>query len=189
MRNRLLKTLILAVAIAGISASGALAQTASDQEKVEKARIERQVRKEILSLPYYGVFDAIGYELKDGVVTLSGYVVRPYTKKDAGAAVADVKGVKQVVNNIEVLPPSPSDDRIRVRAYRAISNQGSLYRYLLGASPSMRIVVNRGRITLEGMVAYESDKMLAEVAATEIFGVFSVKNNLQIERREGEEVQ
>lgn len=183
-RESLLSVLILT--IAAFSAQSVVAQT--DAQKVEQARMERQIRKEILSLPYYGVFDAIGYELEGDTVTLNGYVVRPYTKKEAGDAVQDVAGVREVVNNIEVLPPSPSDDRIRVRIYRAIENSGSMYRYLLGANPSIRIIVNRGRVILEGVVAYEGDRTLAEIAATEIFGVFNVTNNLKLERREGEEI-
>lgn len=183
-RESLLSVLILT--IAAFSAQSVVAQT--DAQKVEQARMERQIRKEILSLPYYGVFDAIGYELEGDTLTLNGYVVRPYTKKEAGDAVQDVAGVRAVVNNIEVLPPSPSDDRIRVRIYRAIENSGSMYRYLLGANPSIRIIVNRGRVILEGVVAYEGDRTLAEIAATEIFGVFNVTNNLKLERREGEEI-
>lgn len=160
-----------------ISGSPVLAQTAS-------SKTERNIRKEILSLPYYDVFDAIGYQINGDTVTLSGYVVRPLTKSDAEAAVKDVDGVKNVVNKIEVLPLSPSDDRIRVRVYRAISDQGSLYRYLLGTNPAIRIIVNNGRVSLEGLVGSETDKTLAGIAAREIFGVFGVENNLQIEKRE-----
>ena len=188
MRRKHLIGAVLILALVGIAAQTGFAQSAQEKAQVEKARMERQIRKEILSLPYYGVFDAIGYELAGSTVTLNGYVIRPYTKKEAAEAVRDVAGIDKVVNNIEVLPPSPSDDRIRVRIYRAIENSGSLYRYLLGANPSIRIVVNRGRVILEGIVTYESDRTLAQAAATEIFGVFNVTNNLKLERREGEEV-
>jgi len=188
MRIRLPVAIVFVIALFVSGTLPALGQADSDRRKVERARMERQIRKEILSLPYYGVFDAIGYEIVGNVVKLNGYVVRPYTRKEAGEAVADIEGVSRVDNEIKVLPPSPSDDRIRVRAYRAIANRGSLYRYLLGSNPSIRIVVNHGRIILEGTVAYESDRTLAEVAATEIFGVFGVTNNLKLERREGEEV-
>lgn len=186
LRSITITTVVLM--LAAFHSPPAFAQNSSGQAKLEKARMERQIRKEIFSLPYYGVFDAIGYELDGGTVTLNGYVVRPYTKDEAEYYVRDVRGVTKVVNNIEVLPPSPSDDRIRLRIYRAIQNKGNLYRYLLGANPSIRIVVNRGRVILEGIVTYESDRTLAEAAATEIFGVLGVTNNLKLERREGEEV-
>lgn len=188
MKRRMLTTLVLMIAMVGISAGSALGQTAKERQMVKKSHMEREVRKEILSLPYYGVFDAIGYEINGSTVTLNGYVVRPYTKKEAGAAVKDINGVTSVVNKIQVLPPSPSDDRIRVRAYRAIANQGNLYRYLLGANPAIRIVVDNGRVILEGQVAYRSDKTLAQVAATQIFGVLSVQNNLTLERSKGADV-
>lgn len=166
-----------------ISGDPVFAQTSSNQATVSKSKMERNIRKEILSLPYYDVFDAIGYQLNGDTVTLSGYVVRPLTKDDAEASVKDVDGVKNVVNNIKVLPLSPSDDRIRVRVYRSIGDQGSLYRYLLGTNPPIRIIVNSGRVLLEGIVANETDKNLAGIAAKEIFGVFGVENNLQIEKR------
>lgn len=171
-----------------ISGNPILAQTASNQATISKSKTEKNIRKEILSLPYYGVFDAIGYQINGDTVTLSGYTVRPLTKKDAEEAVKDVNGVTTVINNIKVLPLSPSDDRIRVRVYRAIGDQGSLYRYLLGTNPAIRIIVNNGRISLEGIVGNETDKNLAGIAAKEIFGVFGVENNLQVEGREGERI-
>lgn len=188
MRTKIFNVAILVIALIGFSANSLSAQTITDAEMVERAEMERQVRKEILSLPYYGVFDAIGYEIKGDTVLLNGYVVRPYTKKEAAEAVLDIEGVSRVENSIEVLPPSPSDDRIRVRIYREIANKGNLYRYLLGANPSIRIVVKNGRVILEGIVTYESDITLATTAASQTFGVFNVENNLKLERREGEEV-
>ncbi|CAN5396948.1 hypothetical protein BH20ACI1_BH20ACI1_29660 [soil metagenome] len=171
-----------------ISDNQVSAQTASNQATIFKSKTERNIRKEILSLPYYDVFDAIGYQINGDTVTLSGDVVRPLTKDDAEESVKDIDGVRNVVNNIKVLPLSPSDDRIRVRIYRAIGDQGSLYRYLLGTNPAIRIIVNNGRVSLEGIVANETDKNLAGIAAKEIFGVFGVENNLQIEKREGERI-
>ncbi len=165
------------------SGSAVFAQMSSGVMSVANTKTERNIRKEILSLPYYGVFDAIGYQLNGDTVTLNGYVVRPITKSDAEASVKDVDGVTNVVNNIKVLPLSPLDDRIRIRTYRAIADQGSLYRYLLGTNPAIRIIVNNGHVSLEGIVSDETDKNLAGIAAKEIFGVFSVDNNLQVEKR------
>lgn len=146
------------------------------------SKIERQVRKEILTLPYYGVFDAIGYQINGSTVTLTGYVVRPITKSDAKGAVEDINGVERVINNIEVLPLSPNDDRIRQSALRSLANRGSLYRYFLGANPAIRIIVNRGRILLEGFVDNKGDYNLANITARTVPGSFGVKNNLQIVR-------
>ncbi len=182
--KKLLLLTILSIILTGISTASISARTImNDIAVVEKSKMARQVRKEILSLPYYDVFDAIGYQINGSTVTLNGYVVRPYTKSEAEAAVGDVDGVQKVVNNIEILPLSPSDDRIRLRIYRSISDQGGLYRYLLGTNPAIRIIVKNGRVNLEGYVANEADKNLAGIAAKEIFGVFGVDNNLQIENR------
>lgn len=186
MKNIIL-TLILALGLFGISAETISAQDSEDA-RIERAKISREVRSEILSLPYYGVFDAIGYQLNGDTVTLTGYVTRPLTKDDAEDSVRDITGVRNVVNKIEVLPLSPSDDRIRVRIYREIADKGSLYRYLLGTNPAIRIVVKNGRVTLEGFVSSEADKNLAGIAAKEIFGVFSVDNNLKVEQRDGERI-
>lgn len=146
----------------------------------QNSRLDRQIRREILTLPYYGVFDAIGYQLSGNTVTLSGYVVRPTTKRDAEAAVADVEGVDRVVNNIQALPLSPSDDRIRYRLLRALSNSGSLYRYFLGANPGIRIIVNGGRVSLEGYVDSKGDANLAYITARGVPGTFAVTNNLKV---------
>ena len=153
----------------------------SQSPEYTRSRIDRLVQKEILTLPYYGVFDAIGYSVNNGTVTLTGYVVRPNTKRDAEAAVRDVPGVTNVVNSIEVLPLSPSDDRIRQRILRTLSNQGgSLYRYFLGANPPIRIIVNRGRVSLEGYADNRADANRAYILARGVPGTFAVTNNLKV---------
>jgi hyperosmotically inducible periplasmic protein len=159
-----------------------VAQTTFAQNE---GRIDRQIRKEILTLPYYNVFDAIGYERSGDTVTLNGYVTRPTTKKDAEESIADVDGVRRVVNNIVVLPLSPSDDRLRQRILQTLTSRGgSLYRYFMGANPSIRIIVNRGRVSLEGYVANRGDSNLANVLTRGVSGSFGVTNNLKIERDE-----
>src|SRR5215510_3283385 len=107
-----------------------------------------QVRRELVTLPYYGVFDNLEYQIQGDTVILSGQVVRPSTRKDAERRVAKIEGVERVVNNIEVLPLSRFDDSIRVRTYRTIFHTAGLYRYSLGANPSIHIIVNRGHVTL-----------------------------------------
>jgi hyperosmotically inducible periplasmic protein len=167
------KFLLIATALIFLSFSGSVMAQGNN-------RLDRQIRKEILTLPYYGVFDAIGYQVNGNDVTLSGFVVRPSTKRDAEEAVADINGVGRVINNIQVLPLSPSDDRIRYRLLRTLSNTGSLYRYFLGANPGIRIIVDRGRVSLEGYVDNKGDANLAYITARGVPGTFAVNNNLRV---------
>jgi len=146
-------------------------------------RLVREVRHELVMLPYYGVFDNLSYRVDGGTVTLMGQVTRPTLKSDAENVVKRIEGVERVVNNIEVLPVSPSDDRIRLAAYRAIYGFPSLNRYALNAVPPIHIIVNNGKLTLEGVVANQGDKDAANIQANSVPGVFSVTNNLQVEAR------
>jgi hyperosmotically inducible periplasmic protein len=179
MTKKLFLTLALIAGLFGMTNS-ILAQ--SNQNSA--ARLDRQIRKEILTLPYYGVFDAIGYQINGSTVTLTGYVVRPITKSDAKGAVEDINGVERVINNIEVLPLSPNDDRIRQATLRSLANRGSLYRYFLGANPAIRIIVRNGRIQLEGFVDNKGDYNLANITARTVPGSFGVTNNLKVVRDE-----
>lgn len=147
---------------------------------IGEQRIARQVRHELVMLPYYGVFDNLAYRVDGDTVTLTGSVTRPTLKSDAENVVKDIEGVERVVNQIEVLPLSPNDDRIRIATYRAIYGQTGLDRYALQAVPPIHIIVNNGNVTLEGVVANETDKNLAEIQAKGVSGVFSVTNNLQV---------
>jgi hyperosmotically inducible periplasmic protein len=113
-------------------------------------------------------------------VTLFGQVTRPTLKSDAEAAVKSIEGVSSVVNNIEVLPPSPMDDQIRRAVYRAIYSEPALSRYSIQAVPSIHIIVKNGNVTLEGVVDNETDKNLAYLRASQVPNVFSVKNNLVV---------
>ena len=146
----------------------------------QRASLER-VRKELVTLPYYGVFDNLEYQVEGSTVTLYGQVVKPLTRQDAERRVAKIEGVDHVVNNIEVLPLSGFDDSIRARAYRTIFRTGSLYRYAMGANPSIHIIVARGHVTLEGVVANRGDAQRAYIAARTVPGSFSVTNHLRIE--------
>jgi hyperosmotically inducible protein len=160
---------------AGASSDRAAAGPAND-------RIVREVRHELVMLPYYGVFDNLSYRGDGSAVTLFGQVTRPTLKSDAENVVKKIEGVERVINNIEVLPLSPEDDRIRQAEYRAIYGFPSLNRYALGAVPSMHIIVKNGRVTLTGVVANEGDKNTAGIQANSVPGVFSVTNDLQVEQ-------
>jgi BON domain len=142
----------------------------------------RKIRKELVTLPFYGVFDNLAFRYEEGVVTLYGQVARPTLKKAAARVVERVAGVDQVVNRIEVLPLSNFDDRIRVAAYRAIYRQPGLDRLSLQAVPPIHIIVKNGNVTLEGVAPNKGDATRAFIAANGVSGVFSVKNNLRIEK-------
>lgn len=146
-------------------------------------RIVREVRHELVTLPYYGVFDWLEYEvLKDGTVILRGQVVRPSTKSDAAGRVKEIEGVRRVENEIEVLPQSPQDDRLRTALYRAIYNFNSpLFRYATQSVPPIHLVVKRGHATLKGVVANRADAQQAYIRARGVPGLFSVRNELIIE--------
>jgi hyperosmotically inducible protein len=143
--------------------------------------IKREVRHELVMLPWYSVFDNLAYSVNGSRVTLVGQVVRPSLKSDAEAAVKKIEGVESVDNQIEVLPTSPNDDQTRRAEFRAIYSQPSLQRYAEGAVPPIHIIVNNGRVTLEGVVATQADKDVANIQANTVPGVVSVTNNLSIE--------
>lgn len=147
-----------------------------------ESRIVQQVRHQLLMLPYYGIFDDIGFRVDGGTVTLLGAVTWPALKSDAANVVKGVEGVTNVVNNIEVLPTSPMDDQIRRAEYRAIYGDPTLStRYGFRALPSIHIIVKNGHVTLEGVVANQGDKDLINIKAKGVPNVFSVTNNLQVE--------
>lgn len=175
--------LIAVLAAFAIAASAVFAApAASAAQSNDGLYMMNKVRKELVTLPYYGVFDNLAYKIDGSTVTLYGQVVRPSTRSSAEKRVKKIEGVERVINNIEVLPLSSFDDSIRARAYRAIFRSGSLYRYAMGANPSIHIIVNRGHVTLEGVVSNKMDSQLAYFAANSIPGVFSVRNNLRVER-------
>ncbi len=147
-----------------------------------ETRIAREVRHQLVTLPYYGIFDDLAFFVTGDAVTLVGKVTRPTLKSEAENVTKHVEGVAQVVNQIEVLPPSPMDDGIRAAEYRAIYGDPALStRYGFRALPSIHIIVKNGHVTLEGVVANESDKNLINVRANTVPNVFSVTNNLQLE--------
>ena len=168
---------LFAVLLLSLVPGVAFAQGAID------AQLGRQVRHQLVTLPYYGVFDNLAYRVDGSTVTLFGQVTRPTLKSDAGNVVKNIEGVTNVVNNIEVLPLSGNDDRIRRDVYRAIYGHTALStRYGFQAVRSIHIIVKNGNVTLEGVVANEGDKNIANIQANGVPGVFSVTNNLRVEK-------
>ncbi|MDQ3920600.1 MAG: BON domain-containing protein [Acidobacteriota bacterium] len=179
-----LRTKLLALAaVVALSASAALAAPANESgQAAGYDQLAKKVRHELVTLPWYGVFDNLEYQIDGSTVTLYGQVVQASTRKDAERRVSRIAGVNRVVNRIEVLPVSPFDDSIRARTYRALFGWNSpLFRYGRGVNPSIHIVVSGGHVSLEGVVSNEGDRNLAYMLANGVPGVFSVQNNLQVE--------
>jgi hyperosmotically inducible protein len=177
MKRNWMSLVLLSFALApSMIAQTELGQSVSPSE----ARIQKEVRHELLMLPYFGVFDYIAFQVKGDTVTLLGDVTRPTLKSDAENVVKHIEGVQRVINNIEVLPPSPMDDQLRLVLYRAIYGYPPLEKYALGVQKAIRIIVKNGRVTLEGVVDSETDKNLVTVRANSVPGVFSVTNNLRV---------
>jgi hyperosmotically inducible protein len=173
---------ILLFSFAGISMAAASNPTNPAGSKKLPRSLADQVRHELVMLPYLGVFDNFGYSVEDSnTVVLSGQVVRPVLNSEAEAAVRRIQGITKVVDNIEVLPVSPFDDSIRLRAYRAIFSRPGFEKYAVLAFSPIRIIVKNGNITLEGVVGSQMDKILAKMAARSVAGVFSVTDNLTID--------
>ena len=182
MRSRkTLSTLLLPLLLFGTG----LARGAQDAPSHRGARnsdefLKREVLHELTMVPWYSVFDILQYTVNGNDVTLMGAVTNPTVKTDAENAVKKIEGVEKVFDQVEVLPPSPSDDQIRRAEYRAIYSQGTLSRYGLGSLQAIHIIVKGGHVTLEGTVDSEADKNAANIYANGVPGVFSVKNNLNV---------
>jgi hyperosmotically inducible periplasmic protein len=182
--------LMLMIGVAHPQQNFVLAKDPKEQPKIQttrdaaqaQQRLEREVRHELVMLPYYDVFDNLEYRVDGNNVTLSGQVVRPTLKSSAEKVVKDIEGVERVANNIEVLPVSPNDDRIRIAVYRAIYGHTALSRYGMRSVPPIHIIVKNGNVALEGVVANEGDKNIAGIQANSVSGVFSMKNNLRVEK-------
>jgi hyperosmotically inducible protein len=171
---------VVAVTLLSLTALGSTQDRDQPSAKAQE-RITREVRHELLMLPYFGVFDNIAFKVDGYMVTLLGQVARPSLKSDAENAVKHIEGVEKVDNEIEVLPPSPMDDNLRRRLYRAIYGYPALEKYALGVQKPIRIIVKNGHVTLEGVVDSEGDKNIAGVRANGVSGSFSVTNNLRVE--------
>ncbi len=144
------------------------------------AKLTDKVRHALVMLPYYGVYDNLYFKMDGRTVTLLGQTINPSTKSGAASSVKHIEGVEKVINNIEVLPPSSSDTRIRKAVYHAIYSYGPLFKYAHGVVPPIHIIVRNGRVTLEGVVDTESDKQMAGMRANQVPGTFQVTNNLRV---------
>jgi len=161
-------------------AVSAAAQSSKTYSPKAQARIIKEVRHRILMLPNFGVFDNIAFKLDGYKVVLLGQVRDATLKDDAARAIKNVEGLEGIENRIEILPVSFNDDRLRRAVFNAIYRYPALQRYGIGSNRPIRIIVNRGNVTLEGVVDSEGDKNIAGIRANGVPDVFSVKNNLQV---------
>jgi hyperosmotically inducible protein len=176
MKRKLLIVVVMLFSVAMLS----FTQNRDQPSAKAQERIIKEVRHELLMLPYFGVFDYIAFKVDGYTVTLLGQVTRPVLKSDAENVVKNIEGVEKVLSQIEVLPPSPTDDRLRLELYRAIYGFPALEKYALGVQKPIRIIVKMGHVTLEGVVDNQADKDLAGLRANTVPGIFSVTNNLQV---------
>ena len=185
--NTQFKNMTLSVAGALLLFAGsAVGAVNTAQGKQGLTSLEKEVRHELVMLPWLGVFDNLEFSVSpDGHVVLNGQVTRPTLRSDAENIVKRIEGVEKLTNNIEVLPLSPFDDRIRLAAYRSIYGFSPLSRYGWGTQPSIRIIVRNGNITLHGVVANKTDSDMATIRARQVPGAFEVTNNLRLESTRG----
>ena len=180
MKHRLLVFAVSLLCLLPLLPARSASALPKDAAAGSQDRITREVRHELLLLPWFRVFDYIAFKVDGSTVTLLGQVVRPTLKSDAENAVKNIEGVEKVVNQIEVLPPSPMDDRLRLELYRAIYGYPALEKYALGVQKPIRIIVKNGHVDLEGVIDNETDKNLVTVRANMVPGIFSVTDNLQV---------
>jgi hyperosmotically inducible periplasmic protein len=172
---------LLTLAAPALFAQTAPAKKPPKAEEKYTPTLSREIHHQILTLPFYSVFDSIVFTLNGGKVTLSGEVLRTNLKENAEAAVKSIEGVSVVIDHIEVLPVSPADDDLRSAVYRALYEDPTLARYAIQAVPSIHIIVKSGNVALEGAVNSESDKTLAGQRAAVPPNVVAVKNNLLVQ--------
>lgn len=168
------RTLSLLVAALALAAGAASADTGDRKD----LQLFNDVAASVNRYTQFTIFDDVDIEVKDGIVTLSGNVTMPYKRNDIHERVANVSGVRQVTNNIKVLPVSTSDDRLRYRVARAIYDNPHFWNYAIGPNPPIHIVVEHGHVTLTGVVNNDTDRVIARSLAYQ-FPAMSVKNNLK----------
>ncbi|HEY1936941.1 MAG TPA: BON domain-containing protein [Candidatus Angelobacter sp.] len=170
------------ITTAGVAQESGAAQNATGPQR-QQDRITREVRHELVMLPQLTIFDNLQYKVDGGKVTLMGEVRNAVLKDEAQNAVKHIEGVEQVDNRIDILPPSSTDDHIRLAVAHALFGQDSpLFRYSMGALPPIHIIVKNGHVTLEGVVNSQADKDLASLKANSVPGVFSVDNHLVVQK-------
>lgn len=183
-----LPVILLAMTVAGLAQTKAQSQTATPPRGTARYQqwLAEEVRHQLVMLPWYSVFDNLQYKVNGSEVLLEGQVLLDRTKQDAERRVKEIEGVTKVTNNIEILPASPNDDRIRRATYRAIFSDPALEVYSMGVVQPVHIIVKGGHVTLEGVVLNPGHRQLAEMRAKSVSGVFSVKNNLRVENSQTE---
>ena len=175
MKNKLMNLIATAAVLIAVP----LMANTKDNNKP----LPEKVRRELVMLPWISIYDNLSFRVDGDTVTLLGSTIRPTIKSSAANVVKKIEGVNRVVNEIEVLPLSPFDDRIRIATARAIYGYGPLQRYALNPNPSIRIIVKNGNVTLQGVVATEMDRNLAFIRANGVSGSFAVRNELRIDNR------
>ena len=180
-RDTLQRWAAIALLVTGLAVSSPATPSKADDTR-QHDRITREVRHELVMIPQLTIFDNLAYKVEGNTVTLLGSVRNAVIKDSAAQSVKRIEGVDHVVNNIEVLPASPNDDRIRLAVARAIFNDSRLFRYSMGAVPPIHIIVKNGHVALEGVVDNQVDKDTANIRANGVPGVFSVQNNLRVEK-------
>lgn len=189
----ILATSALSAAFAlSLFALPAVAQTSPGTKapKVEEKapeNLSRSIHHQLLVLPFYSVFDNITFSLDGRKVTLRGQVIRQTLRGHAENSVKSIEGVEVVVNTIEVLPASASDDELRRNIYRAIFEDASLARYAIPAVPPIHIIVKNGTVALEGTADTDADKVLAGRRAGTVVEVPLVRNNLIVRKSSSQE--
>ena len=163
---------------------GKTRQTAGGQSAKSEIKsaspLAHEIRHQLAALPFYSVFDSIAFTLDGKKVTLTGQVLRATLKRNAVEAIKSLEGVDTVVDQIEVLPNSASDDELRRGGYRAIFETAELAPYAAQTAPPIHIVVKNGNVALEGTVKSAADKNLAGTRASSVANVVNVKNNLNV---------
>jgi hyperosmotically inducible protein len=178
----------MSIVVSGIGAaqepagnSGGGAQNVTGTQRMQD-RISREVFHELVTLPQLTIFDNLQYKVDGNNVTLMGQVRDAILKDSAEKVVKHIEGVDTVNNQIEILPTSGNDERIRRDVARALFNDERLFRYSMGSVPPIHIIVKNGHVTLEGVVNSEADKNEANIRANSVPGVFSVDNHLQVQK-------
>jgi|SRR5688572_23847282 len=144
----------------------------------ENLQIFKDVQQQVLRYPHFTIFDSVSSQIDNGVLTLTGKVTMPYKRTDIERRLRNVEGIQTIRNNIEVLPVSQFDNELRYDIARAIYRHPSLQMYALGVNPPIHVIVEHGRVTLEGVVNSNLDRVLARSIASS-FPAFEIKNELK----------
>ena len=170
----MLKRMLMVSAVMTLCANLAFADTGTRKD----LQVFNDIASAVNRYPHFTIFDDVNAQVTDGVVTLTGRVTMPYKRDDIMKRVADVDGVREVRDQIEVLPVSSFDDQLRYQIARAIYSNPNFWNYAIGPNPSIHIIVEHGHVTLTGVVNNDVDRMLARSLVNQ-FGVMSVKNELK----------